>query len=124
MSYPLQYWCRTHPGRLDEDLSEAVESPVIYQTQAAPASKGHEEGDVMLLAVFPGGQDALACQDTRHGEVEARVPDEEVGALGGAPHQSEEALAHLGPLAVSDLGRDSDLNISFHIWHIKKRDIT
>jgi hypothetical protein len=25
---------------------------------------------------------------------------------------------------VSDLGRDSDLNISFHIWHIKKRDIT
>ena len=87
-----------------------MESPVIDQTQAAPASEGHEEGDVVLLAVLPGGQDALACQDPRHREVKARIPDEQVGPLGGATHQPDEPLADLGPLAVSDLGREMIFN--------------
>lgn len=89
-----------------------MESPVIHQTQATPASEGHEEGDVVPLAVLPGGQDALAWQDARHREVEARVTDEQVGPLGGATHESVEPLADRGPLAVSDLGRQMILNSS------------
>ena len=62
----------------------------------------------MPFTVFPGGQDALACQDPRHREIEARVTDEQVGPLGGATHEPVEPLADRGPLAVSDLGMEMD----------------
>ena len=85
-----------------------MESPVIHQTQAAPASEGHEERYIVPFTVFPGGQDALGCEDARHGEVKACVTDEQVGPLGGATHEPVEPLADRGPLAVSDLGREMD----------------
>jgi len=107
-----------------------VESPVIHQTQAAPASEGHEERYIVPFTVFPGGQDALGCEDARHGEVKACVTDEQVGPLGGATHEPVEPQADSGPLAVSDLEREmvddaevellpDDLRLfSGYFWHI------
>ena len=84
----------------------------------------------MPFTIFPGGQDALGCEDARHGEVEACVTDEQVGPLGCATHEPVEPLADRGSLAVSDLGRemvdDAEVELilddlwlfSGYFWHI------
>ena len=80
---------------------------VVNQAKLALAVEGDHEGDVMGLAVFPGGGDAPVPQDPGHGEVEARVTDEEESPVDCAPHQSQEALPDSGSCCMRHLGEDT-----------------
>ena len=93
----------THWGLVCWDLPEAVCRLVVDQPKLALAVERDQEGDVMGLAVFPGGGDAPVPQDPGHGEVEARVTDEEEGPVDCAPHQSQEALPDSGSCCMRHL---------------------
>ena len=80
---------------------------VVNQAKLALAVEGDKEGDVIRLAVLPGGGDAPVPQDPGHGEVEAGVADEQEGPVHRAPHQSQEALSHCGSCCMGHLGEDT-----------------
>ena len=97
----------THCGLVGRNLAQTVSPLVVLQPELTLAVEGHKEGDVMGLTVFPGGGYSPVPQDPGHGEVKARVADEEEGPVGRAPHQSEEALANCCPLSMGHLREGS-----------------
>lgn len=80
---------------------------VVDQPELALAVEGDKEGDVVGLAVLPGGGDAPVPQDPGHREVEAGVADEQEGPVDCASHQSQEALADSGSCCMGHLEEDT-----------------
>jgi hypothetical protein len=98
----------THWSVLSWHFGEQVKRGVVDQAHVALAVERDQEGDVVLVAVLPGGEQPLRPQVGRHGEVEAGVANEEVALGGGAVHQPEEPLLLGLLLRVCYLGKKGE----------------